>query len=1137
MNPQTPSDLCPTLDLGLPTPERLAYLQSEEYLENFVRPWWVKARRAIDWLWRQIGAKSSYDVRKNVYSSRKTHPHLKDETFWAEAYREFEYVATHYDFALDERAETWKAYDFAYKFLMGELLPGFEAGSSVFGYQCKRPRRETWPTRTYFRYAQTKWETSFWEITPAWPDKLMSLLGFVLVTSARNMNALTAEEQDELLFCEWKHVRGIFEETENGTRPDSVKLRIGEEFLPRAPYCMYIPFVDVDAKREHDAFDEVESPKNAVAYAKRFHEEVAPLVFGTPKWKLSNKVGGLHGVNQILPPEVQSPYLTLAIAHFIVKKCAELGIPTVSPGDGEVKNRPTAEAVDVSPFHKKPNRRGGMYRTPGNYKTDDKGNKKEFSVAQEDVEIYAEELPWLAPLTTENLGPSRNDYSGLMALVASVLDDPTFGMSKQKERRLKPGEAVTRPRLMKPRVELGSTPFDETARTIKRAVVETNVMAKHALRLALAGALLRAGWLPSLVLSTLGAAFDNQDDVRAVVESTVATVRARGEVAGWSAVERLIGKEWTDKIHDAIESDTADRLNKEAAAGEIPEEVVQLEEVEPEEQAAAVSEDPEVATAIETAKLHEETDVAAHAEAKAAAIAKGEVVEEPVSDLLKVKPAKWFSAPGAFKNSEMALAGFIENGARADWNKVLYHFAGVVARAGVDSMTFQSIVSGARKIAKEKAKGKVFTSENAARLHDANYFKIKANLSGVGGIYGLDMALRGDPKNVFTGTRRARLAMDAFVHDLENTYAPAAVKKATTIGQRLTHTEYVFVKGMVEDAHFFPGRLEFEGKVLDKIKRMAECGRYGARGVCLAPGHPHGESTYTPFVCQTDACRSCRRNRERARRNVMLENWQEGSYLVYKIPMAEREEVPAAKGSIKGQQTCWVSQRVIVGWENVYKELPKHIPVVWAFASDHTIAIVRTDLPAVRSTGVDSPADVVRIADGVLIRGGNYPEECTRAEAIERFLQGRRSIGDGLDDLIAQRSKDILEYTWFDKGLRLDGANRPARKVMPLPSEKQLREQTKKHASEQRGFEVAPGTCPQPVEEVDANGTKVVRACGSVLASDLYDHHTDQTLVSRISGPSFRKSDVDRQVALQKERKTYVTYRLRPLEEYKRLAC
>ena len=1120
-------------ELMLP-PERAAFIASADYRQDLVEPYIVMMDKAIEWFWGVVGK----PWLKEHYAYTTKHPQLKNEIFRERAREEYRLVSSLYDFRLDQR--DWQSLSIR-EFFFKEVAPGQVIHKEI---KATCPTPETWPTGTLLRYSQKKWLYGKWEQIPAFPDHYQSLIGHVLTTSARNMGALSVEEQTEFLAIEHAHNRR-FASGVDGKRSAAETAKV-RGFLDKMPQCMYIAYGDIDCSTESPGYDPEESPKRAVERAVVYHQKIATPLFGAPKWKLSNKAGGLHGVNGILPPEIQSVNLLPAIDFFVDGESRVFNIPTLKSvteesDDNTKESRQIAEVLDTSPWHKYAFGRGGMYRTPGNYKTDQSGKRKANSVEQADVEDYVDELPWLKPLTATEIGSADPNYDLLPKVVREFEDYLAARDAKTRERLgLKPGQPIPRMnRLPKPSLELGTDPFHETAKKIKECL-ETGFRARHDLRVALSGAFLYDGIPLECAGATLGSAFDNQVDAVEALRSTISRLEAGLPVASWSRVEKLVGKKWTQEFKDAIRWDRFERVVASQERGEV---------VTP----AVSAETMQIAV---TQELEDEHAVKA---AETVAVAKGELPPDHVkkkkhlAPLLKFDPTlKWWSPlPGVrFALAISYLASVYKSTPRLERSKVLFHLAGMFVTAGVSRGAFESLIShvvllcpSKKKPTKPVVDGEEVQAEwsggKAAFHWQRNYDAWKSNEGAIGGVWGLK-AINGKR----LGPKYTQILMDAISTDLEkmhsDSFSTVEVRRRFFSGQSLRETDRGYLGLLMSDRKTDAKRPKKDRKFGESrawltIESVTKCEVFGERGDCSE----HGPDVhFVPYLCgHAVACRHCRHSREGAERKLLNDTWPAGDYLLARIvvPMDDehgeevtftrsvriegREKRQKAERDKKGKvlpkkyvapakeivTSRKLADRVVQAYNQhpAKKDWIKSFPHRYAFGVNYVVIAVPAMAAAANGSGECETEFAVRHFD-------DCPERVSKEDAIEALLEAKRSVGEAFDRMFLARDPYCVEFSWLEPRTHMTGANQAGMKVMPWPKQDAIRELQRQQAIEARGgLEVKRGCCPVMREEVDPKTKKkTIKICGRVLTMFHEKTKTGELVFKNSAGKSYDKREV-----------------------------
>jgi len=1075
------------------TKERYEFLRSHEH-RAIAERYHAKFIEVIRRYWT---SRSKAELKE--FHRTKLHPKLYSEEFLEDSLNAFIDVTSNYDFKLDQR--DWESLDDK-TFLAKEIFPhdGSLGNDSttlddVPLLSSPEDLDSLWPTGTYIRYSQQIWLSASWNVVPAFTDHMLSLAGYVLTTAGRNFAPLATEERLEVMRLEWQHLAsardrafffggggGIITDEDGrilSPRPDitpkeSVRIKL---LLGRCPFAIYLPFIDVDCTDECPKFDKVESPKRAVERAVAAHE-IMKRIFGSLKWKLSNKRGGLHGViHGTLPPEIESTDLLRACAWWIEKECKKAGIPTLSTVAHEKKLREWAEVLDSTPFHKQARGHGGMYRTPGCVKTDQAGREKSNSVAQDDVEKHIDELPWLAPLAAENVGEPFADFKNLPVVLAEFRSEQAKGLEVERKRRhLRPGEIPSRPRMARPKLELGGEALLRTVEAIQEFSLEGR---KHWMRVCLAGLLLFRHGIPAqTATATLVAAFPTgQEDAVQCVQRTIELIQGGDDkIAGFGALSKLIGHDGAKKIESAILDDEQERIESNLANPLEDDEIIE---------AYAVQEEIADQEAAENDRLRQEAANTKAAVAKKAQVAEKGSTEDGASKAPLEKPQdehlpSLLSVPETFwdPRDKDKKRGYFEhvikfvikntNAPKVDWKKFVWGFAGHAVLSGI-------------------ARGVVYRTTLKAKLDngdnhwEANRKKIKNQEVGVGGVWTIRRAL---------GDRLCRHYIEAFAKDLADLEAPEHVRVLALRGSALIENERFILDTVLAPKRQAPLHRRDAAHGLEAILR---CETFGAAHDCTA----HGKDVcYLTFVCKKDQCRHCRYHREKAKRIVIRRMWPTTNlWYIAKIPLEPKKTISwyeyveigddglprkrvgkgkprRKKGKTKKTrfESSLLRDRVRQSYylhplvdkkTKPVDRWPKKIPHKVIMGFDHAIVVA----PAEHSDdGV--PADTDAIASWMQGWGGDV-ELVSRDEVIDRIITHQYTIGEAFDKFILSGRGLVDGYgeddvlSWLAKGTKTVGGNDAGKVHLPWPNATILQEFLMEQADKAREFlKVKVGECP-----------------------------------------------------------------------------
>lgn len=430
-----------------------------------------------------------------------------------------------------------------------------------------------WPTGWWIRFAQDAWKGSTWRVVPAFPAAVLGALGYPLVTTARYIGDLTDEEKAELLRLLW-HV----DATNSRGKNDADEIRISE-YLSRCPYGVELPIFDVDAvhppkdmpKEEHAAFFE-RTGRAAAAIAVKVSEVWRRIAGVGIRWTVTNARGGLHGRSWILPERLRHKDLLIALCYEISRGCRELGVPHKFVGEGrdsKATDRYTKDdlaVLDLSPFHKTGDKRGGMWRTPGAAKDrEDDPN----SMPQTPVSELFGRMPWLTEIAPDKVGDWGEFSEEATDKILAICE--AYSTTKDEE-AIRSGQAVrgedgkvrrVRKAAVEANEELGTTEFAEVALTIRELMPkgDSDGMKRHSVRLALAGWLYRNKLSEDAAIQTLLACGGNADDSRKAAKSTYARGNAGLGVAGRKRLTELLGQDGFDLLERAWGTDVASRVD------------------------------------------------------------------------------------------------------------------------------------------------------------------------------------------------------------------------------------------------------------------------------------------------------------------------------------------------------------------------------------------------------------------------------------------------------------------------------------------------------------------------------------------------------------------------------------------------
>lgn len=1082
------------------TDERRVTLESQGHLD-LARRYHAKFVEVLRRSW------SSKHFLKSVVGKTQPHARINDQKFIDRSLEQFLEVATYYDFRLDQRE--WESLDDVAFYEREIYAHTYSQTNGLFG--SAESASACWPTGTYFRYAQLSWLRSYWIPVPAFPDHMLSLAGYVLTTSARNLAPLTPDERLEFLKLERGHITRTAEGKKGDLSPKQ-EFRLSK-FLERMPSAIYLPIVDVDCSDKCPAFDKIESPKRAVDRAVTAHVFITKI-FGSLKWKLSNRRGGLHGIAGILPPNSESTDLLPACDWWLEKECLEAGIPTITTVDHETKNRKHAEIFDTTPFHRFSTGRGGMYRTPGNTKTDQDGKDKPDSVPQEDVELYVDQHPWLEPLTTRNLGEPFSDFSGLPQILA---DYRAHVASEEVERRksyknLKPGEPIPSPRMTRPKLELGGEPLLRTAEKL----LEVGITGKlHHMRVAVAGMLLFQHSIPAqAATATLLLGFPGgQPDAIAAVTDTLARIRSKRPITSRNALAKLIGKEKAEEVRQAILWDEQERVDSESVspltedelleAFEMHELYIEEEKAEGEKRLAEAKKlEAEQAEAL--AEAEQPTEPCPDGGPSGSPAPKPTPKDPELPSILAVAETFWDPRDYDIKKSffprvtDLVKEESTKKG-KANWKKAVWGASALAVQAGIARGVFY------RTFLKAGVDG-------ADRGFDLNKEKIQEGKNGVGGVWTLRSAL---------GAHVFKRFMEALAADLRDLDAPFELQRRVLKGHSLTEFERFFLDGLLIKSRL--EKLQRSAPELS-LERILRCETFGANHQCEVHGD---EVCYFVYVCKRDTCRHCRYHREKAKRLELRRTWPKNEkWWINKIPIITervywKESVEIGddglprprgkKGAPKRKKgpTKRVTQNSISLRDRVRQSYYLHsalqkktphddrwpgvIPHKAIMGIDHAIVVAPGEFTTEEGAEIDPEA-----IERLMGLWGLDNELCCRDEAIDRVVTHQYTIGVALDDFILSQgliqpkaafeldpdtgepvdlNKGLL--SWLAKGTKTIGGNAAGKKYLPWPTNTRLQAILVEKAQEARkGLKVKLGECPVVFKTKDEEtGEEVLTAC------------------------------------------------------------
>ena len=1133
--------LCSGLDKDAPpwvttTRARRDVLESWQHRQN-AESYFERFLESIRHYWENL---SKAELKKLHRS--KPHPRLYDEEFIQKALDEFLVVTTNYDFRLDQRE--WEDYDNE-TFLAKEIFPlvnsiGCDATTieSVPLLSSPSALDSLWPTGTYMRYAQNVWLSASWNVVPALPDHMLSLAGYVLVSSARNLAPLLPEERLEFMQIEWRHNASardrsffggegsVITDTEGrilSPRPDiSAKesVRIGT-LLDKAPFSTYLPFVDVDCSDKVKGFDPTESPKRAVAHAVAGHAFMKGIL-GSVKWKLSNERGGLHGVPGILPPSIESTDLLLALAWKIEQECAKVGVPTIATVDRELDEREDAEILDTTPYNKKARGRGGMYRTPGCVKTDQEGREKPGSVAQEPVENHVENLPWLAPLTTDQVGEPEDDFSSLPQILADFRCSNEASLVKErKTRNLRPGEVPVRPQMARPKLELGGEALLRTVEAIKKNHVTRKL---HRMRVCLSGLLLFRHGIPAqATIATLVEAFPGAPtDAIRCVEDTLRKIQGGADhIAGKGALSKIVGKDGINEIEEAIRSDEQERIDTEMVNPIEEDDLLEAYEVQTELRAAEEAENTlrrqEAADAMaerEALERAAEAESAGGPDEKPPGAAKPPAPpkDDPLTSILSYPDTFWDPRDKDVKRGYFThLIAFIEKNAdapRVEWTKFAWGFAGHCVQSGIArGVVYRSLL-----------KAKI---DNGDNVWDSNKQKIKNQENGVGGVWTIRRALK---------DRLYRHYIEALAKDLAELEAPHEVRLLALRGSALVEKERFTLDSIL--AMKRQGVLK-RRDAAHGLETLLRCEVFGARHDCVAHGK---EVCYLSYVCKKDQCRHCRYHREKAKRTLLRRLWPHNEkWLIAKIPLpdgparwtesveigddgmprkrAKKGEPKRKKGKTKNtpKESTLLRDRVRQSYYQhpfVSKKThpkdrwPKKLPHKAVMGFDHALVVT----PASWSEEGE-PADENAIASFMEGWRGDV-ELVSRDEAIDRIITHQYTVGEAFDLFILTEGEPVSGYeeedvlSWLAKGTKTIGGNKAGQVHLPWPNATALQAFLMEQAElARKHLKVKMGECPVLTERKNPEtGEKELVPCAMKCRVDTEKTATGEVLATNSGG-------------------------------------
>lgn len=288
----------------------------------------------------------------------------------AEALSEWLWTATLYDFDLSD--EDVKRVEWQYG-----------------PWNVLKPDRAPWPTKNWFRFAQTNWFGVQWDIVPDFPAAMLAMAGYKLASASRYMGDLTDDQVGELMLLQWLFTQ----------RKANIDQKVALNVLfEQCPYGGELPVFDIDAKvaKGLDAKGRAEAERRngeiAVKYALGISAFWRDYTGAEISWTVTNRKGGLHGRHARLVPSVRSPYLLRKIAKDLRAAANKYGLGLLDP-TVKIEDRDEDVYFDIGgTYEKDPGGRGGMWRLPGCRKPDSD------SLPQSPIENHLHEMPWLRPL-------------------------------------------------------------------------------------------------------------------------------------------------------------------------------------------------------------------------------------------------------------------------------------------------------------------------------------------------------------------------------------------------------------------------------------------------------------------------------------------------------------------------------------------------------------------------------------------------------------------------------------------------------------------------------------------------------------------------------------------------------------------